>query len=640
MYPYNIARLAAGGYKLKDHDSCTVSSVRSPVPQRLTLVCLLLVMSCCLAHANNIYIAQNATGTSDGTSCASAHPYTFFNNAANWGTGTDKIRPGTTVHLCGVITTFNGISYDYLTFQGSGTSGAPITLLWEPGAMISVPSCGASACINTHGNSHLLIDGRAKGVLQATDNGSILGHHDGGNFIAGAPCPHCEFKNLCLQNLYVHVPPQLLIGITGTGSVATATCSGACIVHPGEHVNIEQTSNPSLNSGMYGPKVAVTSVSGSTFTFASTVVGTASDGFFADGDGGGDGILTSGPGILIHDNACHDVRWCFQMSVNGGDTIDFYNNKMWNFDHGLALGNNSTSPITLASAHIHDNEFYNTANWDTGIGPGVDLGANWFHHDGIHVYLLNAIYSSGPVLIYNNYIHGNWGHNPTAYVFIQGAIVSWYVFNNVFSNEAGQGAIMLSPYSNAATPQQDCNIFNNLFYLGVMRRNSSPEVNMSYGCPRTLFSNNIVVRGADSTLTFSNGKTLPFGFISNGVQGNVYYQLQGNGKNGAWRSSWGWTNQFSTWVGILNRYQPHAGGEVRTTQNDPKLNSDFTLRAGSSAVGIGTNLSSLGVTEALKDKAGNSRPATGAWDAGPYSFHSSASTRGPVAPRGVTASVQ
>src|SRR5690348_8425802 len=102
-----------------------------------------LLSVCCLfaalCPAKDIYIAQNAGGRADGADCDDAFAYSFFNDAANWGSGAAQIGPGTTVHLCGLVTTSNGSGYDYLTFRGSGVRGQPITLKWEPDARLSVP---------------------------------------------------------------------------------------------------------------------------------------------------------------------------------------------------------------------------------------------------------------------------------------------------------------------------------------------------------------------------------------------------------------------------------------------------------------------------------------------------------------------
>ena len=83
-------------------------------------------MICCLfvsvvgsfAAAQNVYIAQVATGGADGSSCANAYAIGFFNSSGNWGTGPAQIGPGTTVHLCGTITTM-------LTFQAGGILAIP-----------------------------------------------------------------------------------------------------------------------------------------------------------------------------------------------------------------------------------------------------------------------------------------------------------------------------------------------------------------------------------------------------------------------------------------------------------------------------------------------------------------------------------
>ena len=167
-------------------------------------VCWLVLSVAAMGSAKDIYMAQNTAGRGDGVDCANAFAYSFFNDAANWGSGTEQIGPGTTVHLCGVITTFNGSTYDYLTFRGSGSSGAPITLKWEPDAKLSVPSCGSGSCVLFSGKSYLVFDGGSNGVVEETDNGSALGHQDRHTALYGRPCNHCEFKNLALRNIYVH----------------------------------------------------------------------------------------------------------------------------------------------------------------------------------------------------------------------------------------------------------------------------------------------------------------------------------------------------------------------------------------------------------------------------------------------------
>jgi len=83
-------------------------------------------------RATDLYIAQAATGGSTGADCGDALPYTFFNNSSNW---PSPIGPGTTVHLCGTITAPAGAS-SFLSFQGGGANGNPITLKFEMGPFL------------------------------------------------------------------------------------------------------------------------------------------------------------------------------------------------------------------------------------------------------------------------------------------------------------------------------------------------------------------------------------------------------------------------------------------------------------------------------------------------------------------------
>ena len=94
---------------------------------RILLACLLSSF----AFAEDLYFAQSAAGADTGESCAAAHGAIWFNTLGNWGAGVGKISPGDTAHLCGVITTA-------LTAHGSGSSGSPIVILFEPGAKMGV----------------------------------------------------------------------------------------------------------------------------------------------------------------------------------------------------------------------------------------------------------------------------------------------------------------------------------------------------------------------------------------------------------------------------------------------------------------------------------------------------------------------
>src|SRR6202012_2310389 len=85
------------------------------------------------ASQSAVYIGQSNAGTADGSSCANQLAASFFNSGSNWGNCASQIGPGTTVHLCGTITSA-------LIAQGSGSSAGTVTIQWEQGASLSVCS--------------------------------------------------------------------------------------------------------------------------------------------------------------------------------------------------------------------------------------------------------------------------------------------------------------------------------------------------------------------------------------------------------------------------------------------------------------------------------------------------------------------
>lgn len=163
----------------------------------------LLGLTACrsVMQASDIYIAQNATGANNGQDCSDAYATSFFNNSGNWGSGA-PIGPGTTVHLCGTFTGTAG--QQLLRAQGSGSAGNPVTIRFEPGAVLSAPYWSSAGAIVVSGRSYITVDGGSGGTIQDTANGTGLGYHQSSVGIQALPCNNCEFKNLTIQNLYVH----------------------------------------------------------------------------------------------------------------------------------------------------------------------------------------------------------------------------------------------------------------------------------------------------------------------------------------------------------------------------------------------------------------------------------------------------
>ena len=144
--------------------------------------------------ANDVYVAQASAGSSNGSSAANAYPVSYFDNGANWSAsplGT-QIGPGTTVHLCGLISSS-------LTVQGSGNSSKSITILFEPNASMSAPDWSAAGAPIICNQNFILIDGGTNGLITATNQNSTS--QIGSNGISCNSVTNVEVRNLQITNL-------------------------------------------------------------------------------------------------------------------------------------------------------------------------------------------------------------------------------------------------------------------------------------------------------------------------------------------------------------------------------------------------------------------------------------------------------
>jgi hypothetical protein len=184
-------------------------------PQRKYLIALSLLAAlllCPNVRAELIYIAQNAQGQDTGSDGSNAHSVTFFNDPTNWSSPRKlpgKIGPGDTVHLVGTISTS-------LVIQGAGMKGKPITILFDPGAKMSAPYWEGSA-IKISRKDYIVIDGGAtgligslngnpalaNGVIECTDNGTMMGNQIRSAGVCAQGCNYLTVKNIVVSNMYV-----------------------------------------------------------------------------------------------------------------------------------------------------------------------------------------------------------------------------------------------------------------------------------------------------------------------------------------------------------------------------------------------------------------------------------------------------
>ena len=177
--------------------SLRTASSASALVKRIALISALLVVLNLAAKANDVYIAQAASGSANGSSCASPYTYTYFNSSGNWTSGTPsgtQIGPGTTVHICGTITSPQSTSTPIFQFQGPGTSGNVITLKWETGAIVQSPAFYEA--VEDYQN-YTVVDGGSNGIIQNTDNGV------GKTYDQGSESVNIAGSNITIQNLNI-----------------------------------------------------------------------------------------------------------------------------------------------------------------------------------------------------------------------------------------------------------------------------------------------------------------------------------------------------------------------------------------------------------------------------------------------------
>ena len=316
------------------------------------------------AQASNVYITPDGGG--NGVCTNNTHPPNWFNNSGNWGNGGTQIGPGTVVHLCGsfIDSTPNDT---LLVFQGGGTSGQPITLLFESGTNLTNTNYwnDYSGAILSDGKSNITVDGGANGLIQNTGNGSgRANQHDTKGLVIRNCSANCVIKNLHVDNLYVHIP--------GTSSSQQGEDG------PGPNGNATGIECAICSNSILGPgNEAHDDFAGITFAWGnSSITSTNVEIYGNTASRNNWGVLASGVsggvnGLKIHDNDISDAfpwdDWAdgnhhngiFVFEVGSRSTISNlqqYNN----YVHGN-MGNICTDGLNHATAFIFND--YNGGTW-------------------------------------------------------------------------------------------------------------------------------------------------------------------------------------------------------------------------------------------------------------------------------------
>lgn len=262
----------------------------------------------CWASASAVYVTQAGAGSTNGTNLGNAFAVTALSSAGNCGAGATQIGADTVVHLNGTFTLTNGTTAFTLPSACGGTSGHPVILQFDAGALWTAGYFSPSGSIIITGLSNLTVE-MTGSTIQNTTNGSptatclsgvACSTQSASLFIQALNCTNCEFSGGLIQDLYIH-----------TKCEAASGCDTAA----------DQTG---INAIFFG-----------------------------------------GDGVLIHDITAHDIGWVFLENSGNATNQRLYNNVVYNMDHGIVCGANASGK-TITNLFIYNNHFHDMANWDTG----------------------------------------------------------------------------------------------------------------------------------------------------------------------------------------------------------------------------------------------------------------------------------
>ena len=308
----------------------------------------------------SVFVAQGVAGSGSGSSCADAESVAWFNASGSWGSGSGKIGPGSVVGLCGLISTG-------LVAHGSGSSGNPITIQWQPGATLSSADWGGGSAFSTNGNTYLTLDGGSDGSIQATAEGSGLADQGVASVgINALGCTGCTFENLTIANLYQH---------TSASDTSVDQTQDNAIRFSGSHLTIADNTihdvgwalyaewrNGDANNAIYGNDISDTD-----HAFASTSS-------FAGG--------SIGP-LSFYDNNLHDYAdWDTSNDAYHHDGIHCY------------TSDNGAGPSHYTGFYIYNNTF--------GGSTGANMTAQIFLEGGSGSGATPCADASSPIWVFNN----------------------------------------------------------------------------------------------------------------------------------------------------------------------------------------------------------------------------------------------
>ena len=503
----------------------------------------------------SVYVAQTSAGSGNGSSCANAESVATLNANAH-----SEWTAGNTIGLCGTITS-------NITAQGSGTAGNPITLDWEPGAVMSMSAASClSGCVNLSNRSYVTLNGGSNGVIQATNNGDQLALDDNAEGVQVHSTDHVTIKDLTIQNMYVkHQNTQ----VNGTGDAVDDVNSTNLVI---DHNTFTQDGGAGVYA--YNTAAAVSNITISNNDLSEenwtiTLAGGAND--------------TIGP-VYIYGNHIHDLaNWDDPNDSNHHNGIHCY------------TGGSGYAP--------HYNGFYVYNNLFNG-DPGAHA-TSWFFvencsDDATNYYTFNNIFASTNEDPANGDMAVEKGNDPT--------------YDNTFVGATGGGWLVYTAYSG------DHDLRNNIVYNGMIgeatRSGCGGTPPSGYSCP--------TYSPAPSHNLYANSDGGGAAFV---CPGGSEYNWSSGWSN--WVSCLGGSNSFGPPGSSETVTNPGLDSNYDPTSGSPALGAGQNLYStcnGQPNPGLGALCSSYGGPTPSGPGAGpngswvtpTARPSSAAWTVGAY----------------------
>jgi hypothetical protein len=347
----------------------------------------------------------------------------------------------------------------------------------------------------------------------------------------------------------------------------------------------------------------VQSASSSSFTINGATTGAGSGGSYSDEDDFGTAIrsVTSFVGVInanVHDDEIDNVLTGIYISMSTGTSSGITINNVTISETNIAIIlADSNNAVTFTGGTISNSEMFDSAVWD-------DLD-NGNHHNAIHIFASNAGSSLSGFVVNGNYFHGNPGlvaHQTasngifTEEVHGTSSCNGLLFYNNLQTSSVNQ----ITSFNQLRGTSHAC-VYNNT--IVPLTSGNSTAVRIATGVVNGLVDvqNNIFVSGSQGIYEDDANQNV----VANPGH-NVWYNLA----NGfTYHGTFGVS--FATW-------QTDCSCDGASVTTDPKVDGTYHLLSGSSAIGLGANLSTFFTT----DKAGAARPGgAAAWDDGVYIFN-------------------